>query len=222
MYEQLTLDNENNVLKSLHAVLEYLKQCKHDTSIVSSYADIFSKPKCDGDISDLLDIIGIKDYYPPEGKHICELLNIKNVLKNDLYIVSENPCTLSSASKHISYTELSAQLFEDIFKKLGVHTMAYEPKYRYAISSHNHDSIYPRVSYAKNPSYDTATDISTIGTLTISTDYLSAGSYDDIDDNPANAQTSSVTYKINVPKIVVPLPPKPMIGTLRFVGIQTI
>ena len=100
--------------------------------------------------------------------------------------------------------------------------MAYEPKYRYAISSHNHDSIYSRVSYAKNPSYDTAADISTIGTLTVSTDYLSAGSYDNIDDNPANAQTSSVTYKINVPKIVVPLPPKPMIGTLRFVGIQTI
>ena len=113
-------------------------------------------------------------------------------------------------------------MFIDVLCGLHVHTMAYEPKYRYAISSHNHDHLYSRVTYHGN---SMNTDVSVIGNLAISTDALPAGcQYDNVNHNPSKKYKPmpSVVHNINIPKVYVPFPPRPMIGTMKLVGLQTI
>ena len=113
-------------------------------------------------------------------------------------------------------------MFEDVLCGLNLHTMAFEPTWRYAMSSHNHDAVYSRVSWQSN--YKDGSEVSTLGVISLSTDYLSGSgsSYSNINHNPSRKAVNVVTYNINIPKIYVPLPPKPMIGTLKIVGMPTI
>jgi hypothetical protein len=69
----------------------------HCDAGVTSYADIASKPSCDGKISDLYDIIGV-EYYELCGKHICELPYAGHLEKNELLLLTRyvNASTLSS------------------------------------------------------------------------------------------------------------------------------
>ena len=189
---------------------------------ITSYADIASKPSCDGKISDLYDITGV-EYYELCGKHICELPYADHLEKNELLLLTRyvNASTLSSMNT--SYGQLSSQMFMDVLCGLHVHTMAYEPKYRYAISSHNHDHAYSRVTYQGN-SMNTD-DVSVIGNLAISTDALPAGcQYDNVNHNPSKKYKPmpSIVHNINIPKVHVLFPPRPMIGTIKLVGLQTI
>ena len=62
-----------------------------------------------------------------------------------------------------------------------------------------------------------------MGILKISTDYLSGdghGKYDSIYHNPKDYALETREYNINIPKIEIPLPPKPIIGTMKFIGLQ--
>ena len=100
--------------------------------------------------------------------------------------------------------------------------MAFEPSWRYAVSSHNHDTVYSRVSWQSR--YADGPEVSTIGLISLSTDYLSGAgsSYSNVDHNPSRKAVSVMSSNINIPKIYVPLPPKPMIGTLKLVGLPTV
>ena len=193
----------------------------HCDAGIRNYSDIANKPSCLGNISDLYDIIGV-EYYELCGKHICELPSANHLEKNELILLTRYVNANTLSSMNMTYGQLSDQMFVDVLCGLHVGSMAYEPKYRYAISSHNHDTIYSRVTYQRNTSN---TDVSTIGTLTISTDALQAGcQYDNVNHNPARkiSPIPTVVHNINIPKIYVPFPPRPIIGTLKFVGLQTV
>lgn len=138
----------------------------------------------------------------------------------------------STTSRKIKYKDLSCQLFYDIFSGIGAGSMAYREKYEYAVSSHCHDRLYSRVNMSINPMYvkgaaayvgdDNALDVCSCW---ISTDCLTCGhpgGYSSVTCNPAHATTDVRTFVWKVPKIKLPIPPRPMIGTVRFVGAPTL
>ena len=220
------LQCNSRLIKNLDDFWTYFK-CSCDVGI-HALEDIFSRPSCDGRIYDLFDINGVGLYFDPRGKHICALDEAKSIIKNDLFLVSKynqlSDQTVEYNSYKMSYQHLSAQLMLNILDALYAKTMAYENKQDYAISSHNHDRLYSKAVFHPNPKYQKGTDISTMGILKISTDYLSGdeyGKYDSIYHNPKDYALETREYSINIPKIEIPLPPKPMIGTMKFIGLQT-
>ena len=65
-------------------------------------------------------------------------------------------------------------------------------------------------------------DVSVIGNLAISTDALPAGcQYDNVNHNPSKKYKPmpSIVHNINIPKVHVLYPPRPMIGTIKLVGL---
>ena len=214
------LQEDSQKIKNFDDFWYYFSKHTCDTG-VSSLPDIMSKPSCDSSISDLYDINGY-NYHELSGKHICELLSTSHVQKNELMLLTRYVSANTLSSMKMEYSQLSSKLFEDILCGLNLHTMAFEPTWRYAMSTHNHDAVYSRVSWQSN--YKDSSEVSTLGVISLSTDYLSGSgsSYSNIDHNPSRKAVNVVTYNINIPKIYVPLPPKPMIGTLKIVGMPTI
>ena len=235
-----------NVYASTFDVLKKKQQydiCNMGISAISDILDNDKRPSCDGGVGGLEDINGVGDYFPLFPSHFCELISTKAILKNDLYLISIHPKELSTVpelsaqSRKTSYETLSSRLVRDLLADLKLKSMAFEWRHNYAISSHRHDTMYSKVEFTANSNYqfpgDATTnssglnknDISTLGYLAISTDYIPGNQedvYEDANKNPSQARISSCQYNINMPKIVVPLPPKPAIGTLRFIGMPTI
>lgn len=79
------------------------------------------------------------------GYALSDFQTVSHVGDDDLFIMSnyEN----GWKSKSITYKEMKDLIFYDIYNSiLGVKTMAYEPKTRYALSSHNHDNVYNKMT----------------------------------------------------------------------------
>lgn len=189
---------------------------------ISSVDNIFSKPSCDSDIYDLDDITGLNGYYPPVGRHVCELDAAGYLNDRDLLLVSHvssHDGITDMTSKSVSFYDLRKRLFADIVNAFDLHTMAFKQPFQYAVSSHNHDSLYSRVSAETNPDY--AGSLCSIAEIRISTDIIDSGRYDDIHENPSAARTQVDSFTIRVPDIKFAPPPRPMIGTLRFIGANT-
>lgn len=187
--------------------------------------DIASKTPCDAGVNGIEDIAGINGYFEPEGTSFCSLLSTRTLLENDLFLISRHDD--STTSRKVTYKQLSGLIAKDIINALNIKSMAFEMKSRYAVSSHNHDDIYSHVEFQFNERYASCdvSQISTLGRIQVTSDYIDGDQstvYANIDLNPSNAQTSTILSDMIMPKIVIPYPPKPMIGTLRFIGVQTL
>lgn len=201
---------------------------------IRNLIDIRNKASCDGGINSLDEIIGVGTYFEPVGSSFCELLSTKSFIENDLFLISRNEYdsygNISSiSSRKATYHQLSGKLAEDILDKLNLKTMAFEYKSKYAISSHLHDDIYSKCELIVNDKYkltpENGSDISNLCYIQIDTDYIAGDQdlvYKDINKNPRESQISRTHLSINMPKIVIPLPPKPLIGTMRFIGLSSI
>ncbi len=181
-------------------------------SLTSALSDVVK-------IGSALDASGDKvlaGYRYPEGKHICQLQQASKFLENDLLLVSTMSGDVPVASKKISYADLRNQLVEDVLAGLGVKSMAYERKQMYALTSHEHDALYTRAEWTPNPWFDKCKDSAKvkIAALKISTETLSST---DVSANPASSAVSCTSNDIWCPTLVIPLPPRPEIGTLKFV-----
>lgn len=110
--------------------------------------------------------------------------------------------------------------------------MAYREKYEFAVSSHNHDSVYTLANMSLNPmyvkgsaSYLGDSNVIDVCSCWLSTDSLTCthpNKYASVTCNPAHKRTETKTFVWKVPKIALPIPPRPMIGTIKFVGAPTI
>lgn len=200
---------------SIRTIRDFRRAYANDTCDVGirQLSDIFAKPSCDGGISDIFDITGDWGHYPLSGKHICELDNAKSAYSNDLFAVSRTSATYKKPFK-----DLSSQLIYEILTELSVHTMAYEEKYNWAVSSHNHDKMYSKFEFDPNPTYFTDPTAHELGTIRIRTDELTCGEYQSIHHNPECNAPIEDTYVVKTKKILLTLPPKPMIGTLKVIA----
>lgn len=160
-------------------------------------------------------------YRYPEGKHICQLQQASKLLENDLLFVSKMSADVPIASKKISYADLRNQLVEDVLAGLGVKSMAYEHKQMYALTSHEHDALYTKAEWTPNPWFDQCKDAAKvkIATVKILSETLSAT---DVSANPVSSAMSCTSSDIQCPIIDIPLPPRPQIGTLKFVTASSI
>ena len=222
-----------NVIHDLKSLLEVWETDSCDVGI-HSLMDIRDRAGCDGGIYQIEEIVGAGTYFEPVGQSFCELLSTKTFIENDLFLISrheyDDDGTLSSSSsRKVRYNQLSGKLAEDVLDRLNLKTMAFEYKSRYAISSHLHDDIYSKCELIVNPKYQLdcvdESEISNLCHINIETDYIQGNQslvYKDINKNPSLAMLSGTSLSINMPKIVVPIPPKPLIGTMKFIGIQTI
>lgn len=219
MFESNT--NYNGAFEDLYGDIKNLDDIFKKPSCpgdISSIGKIFEKPSCDGDIYDLDDIVGLIGYYPPVGRHVCELDEVGRLNNEDLLLVSQvssHDDITEMTSKSVTFYDLQKRLLTDVAKALDLHTMAFKYPFQYAVSSHNHDSLYSRVSVELNPAASRLCSIAEIG---ISTDIIDSGRYDSIDENPAAARTNIEHFTMCVPDIRFSPPPRPMIGTIRFIG----
>lgn len=209
----------NEELSSLQQVIEYQCSCE---KVVDSLQDIHDNPGCPGNIEDLDDIVGVLNYYQPHGKHICELDRASRLFRNDLFLVSQ----LSSdhrryQSKKCNYAQLKIQLLEDLLNAFNLGSMAHESKFRYALTSHNHDATYNLVSWFPNPRYQIEDEdrVSCLGKIFLSTEMLKTT---DVITNPSCSDVEVEELSINCPKYDVPIPPSPLVGTLRFITSKSI
>lgn len=237
---QKQLARWNSSYNSIHDLCSLAEHWKNDRCSdiigIKSLDDIASKQSCDGNVDSIEELVGIGTYFEPEGMSFCELISAQTFIKNDLFLITrhdvqDGETTLSADSRKVTYHQLSSKLGEDVIGKLGIKTMAYEYKSKYAISSHLHDDIYTKCELTVNPKYQTigtvdgSPSISTLCYLKIDTEYIPGDQgqvYKDIGENPRNTEISSTCLSINMPKIILPLPPKPLIGTIRFVGLPSI
>lgn len=209
---------ENQFLAMTAATVEDVleNQCSCPQNL-SSIKDIIQHPGCPEAIEDIDDIIGALDYNQPSGKHICELEDTSRVFKNDLLMVSQ----LSGStwtSRKVAFADFKRQLLKDLVAGLNLGTMAYEDKCRWALTSHNHDAAYNKVEWHPNPEY--ANSASCLAMIHISTETLTAT---DIYHNPPKDSTIAIEHlSVNCPVFQSPVPPEPLIGTLRFVSVPTL
>ena len=209
----------NEELTALKQVIEYQCSCE---KVIDSLQMIHDNPGCSGDIEDIEDIIGAFNYYQPRGKHICELDNASRLFKNDLFLVSQLSSNSNRyQSRKCNYAQLKTQLLEDLMKAFNLGTMAYESKFKYALTSHNHDAMYNLVSWNPNPAYQIQDEdkVSCLGKIYLSTETLQTT---DISTNPLYSEINVEALSINCPKYEVPFPPSPLVGTLRFVSSKSI
>ena len=207
-------------LTSLQQVIEYQCSCE---KVVDSLQNIHDNPGCSGNMEDLEDIVSVFNYYQPQGKHICKLDSAsKQLFKNDLFLVSQ----LSSGgqlyqSRKCNYAQLKSQLVEDLVNAFNLGTMAYENKFRYALTSHDHNAAYNLVSWNPNPKYqiDDEDEVSCLGRIFLSTEMLTTT---DVITNPEDFNIDKKILSVNCPKYDIPIPPTPLIGTLKFVASKTI
>lgn len=73
-------------LTSIEDILTTICDC---STFVDSISAIHKRPGCDGEIEEIIDIVGVLDYVAPNGKHICELPKAENLLRNDLFLISQ-------------------------------------------------------------------------------------------------------------------------------------
>lgn len=210
------------VSKIVDEIIDTICSCP---STISSTTDILNHEGCIS--GDIVDTIGVIGYHAPTGKHICQLDSVQRNIDNDFFLVSqlepseEDSKTSRYISKKISYSNLRVQLIEDVINGLGLKSMAYEDKRNYVLTSHSHDEIYSRVEWTSNPQYGSLrTDkLSSLGQVLIDFETLSSC---DVSSNPAMQEVSSTSASIYCPKNYIPPPPKPLIGTLKFVASPTI
>lgn len=223
---QIAKWNQPQSIQSLDGIYQKWTDdtCQKDVGIYS-LDDIASKPSCNAGIDGIEDIVGVNGYFEPQGTSFCGLLSTRILLKNDLFLISRHDDDVTS--RKVTYQQLSGTIAKDVLNALGIKSMAFEMKSRYAVSSHNHNEIYSRLSIVANNKYidGQSRELSMLGRINVSTDYIDGDQdkiYQRIDLNPSNAQMSTILSNIVMPKIIIPYPPKPMIGTLRFVGIQNL
>lgn len=191
------------------------RQCQCPQA-VDSISTVNSHPGCHGNIEDVEDIVGALDYYQPSGKHICELEDASKMFHNDLFLVSQlsSGSNQNWTSRKATFAHLKTQLLADLVAGLKLGSMAYEDKYSWALTSHNHDAEYSKVEWHPNSEYQVA-DVSCLAVIHISTETLTAV---DIYSNPKDGAVSAYHLSVNFPIIQSPLPPEPLIGTLRFIS----
>ena len=236
MTGQALLDTDWNGIKNLDDFFRQWPSFSADFG-VRSLADISRKPSCDSRISDLDDITGLVGYYELSGQYVSQLESAYRLFRNDLFLVSQCRQTTagsdecSNTSRKISYRSLSTRLFYDILNGLSLGSMAYREKYEYAVSSHGHDKIYSRVNMHVNPMYDRESpqyagddNVMDVCSCWISTDYLTcdSGVYSSVSCNPGHTGRDVRMFVWKAPKVKLPIPPRPMIGTIRFVGAATL
>lgn len=212
-YEQMMARwDASHFVESLQDVLETSSSCYVG---IDTIRGVLARPSCDSDIVSISEIIGVPEYRKLSTSTICQLGSISRQLSNDLFIVSQ----LSNnelCSKHVSYECMENQTYDEFRAKIPVKTMAFEDKYDYALTSHNHDHTYSNVKYDGNPLYDNSHDkIITIANVDVSTD----NDYYGLPGTQNPYQLDVKQYNVNIPVIDSSMPPKPIIGTLRIVGV---
>ena len=201
---------------TIEEVLARKCQCPQ---VVDSVDFINTHPGCPGDIEDIEDIVGALDYHQPVGKHICELEDASKMFQNDLLLVSQLSGR-SWTSRKTTFARLKTQLLADLVAGLKLGSMAYEDKFSWALTSHNHNTSYNLVEWHPNPDYrpntsEEASRTSCLAVIHLSTEQLETT---DIYSNPSQSNIKIEHLSVNVPKIESPLPPEPLVGTLRFIS----
>ena len=207
-------------LTSIEEVVDLKCGCPQ---VVDTVSAVNLHPGCDGDITDIEDIVGALNYHQPLGKHICELQQAAKLFNNDLFLVSQlsSSSPNSWVSKKSTYAALKTQLLNDLMGAFKLGTMAYESKNAYSLTSHNHNGSYNKITWTPNSEYQTTNieKVSCLGIIRISTETLTAT---DVSSNPQDASIEVSELSINCPKFEVPFPPVPLVGTLKFISAKTI
>lgn len=191
------LDYCGNSIKSFRDIA---KQPGCGTGI-NSIQQILDGPSCGTQLEDLDDVVGILGYHEPNGKHICQLDDASPLQKNDCFLLTKEDENALLSSNKCMYSTFESRVFRDVIDGLSVGTMAWKDKNEYSLTSHHHDDLYSRVVCKINPRYQN--DGLTIGVLSSTTN------------------NTTVVTTIKVPKIEVPVPPQPMIGTFKFVSAKS-
>lgn len=197
--------------------------CGNQIHSITDINSRFNCPKKYENISSIFqqDPNKIHEIHKLSGLHICELPTAKAVFENDLYLVSRLSSDAIFESKKISYSTLKTNLIFDLQNAIKVGSMAYEPKTKYSLTSHNHNSKYNLVKWHPNEQYyvNDTSKVLCLGMIRISTETLTNV---DVQTNPRLSNITVEQLSVNCPKVIVSLLPKPAVGTLRIVSTKTI
>lgn len=132
------------------------------------------------------------------GTSILSSELINNLSSDDYFLISEPQLPTAVPyhyfSKKLNYIELKNKMFNDIKSKFGFKSMAYENKDDYAKIDHHH-SDYNKVAINLND-FDDDIDTKLIAVIEI----------------------DKHIYELNMPMPVMPPPPEPLPGQLKFVA----